>query len=61
MRGSVCRHPLKLTCNSVLFLAATAIVPWILGRFSLRTQLIATTLVAVVLGLIAAVLKRSAG
>ena len=35
----------------VLFFAVIAILPWFRWRFSLRTLLIATTLVAVVLGL----------
>ena len=34
-------------------------IPWISWRFSLRTLLIATTLVAVVLGLIVALVNRS--
>ena len=33
-------------------LVAIAVAPWIKGRFSLRTLLIATTLVAVMLGLV---------
>jgi hypothetical protein len=43
--------------------AAIAALPWIrlFSRFSLRTLLIATTLVAVVLGLIVAVLRWPAG
>jgi hypothetical protein len=48
----------------VLVIAATlATIPWIRwsSRFSLRTLLIATTLVAVVLGLIVAVLRWPAG
>jgi hypothetical protein len=36
----------------VFILAAIAAVPWIRWRFRLRTLLIATTLVAVVLGLV---------
>ena len=36
----------------VLLTATLAVVPWIKWRFSLRTLLIATTLVAVVLGII---------
>ena len=35
-----------------LLFAAVAAIPWLRWRFSLRTLLIATTLVAVVLGLI---------
>ena len=42
-------------------LAAIPWLPWWSNRFSLRTLLIATTLVAVVLGLIAAVLRWPAG
>lgn len=38
----------------VLFAAGLAVVPWIKWRFSLRTLLIATTLVAAGLGIIAA-------
>jgi hypothetical protein len=37
------------------------VIPWLRWRFSLRTLLIATTLVAVVLGLIIAVLRWPAG
>jgi hypothetical protein len=37
---------------AILVLATTAAMPWLRWRFSLRTLLIATTLVAVVLGLI---------
>ncbi len=40
---------------------ALATAPWLRFRFSLRTLLIATTLVAVVLGLIVAVLRWPAG
>jgi hypothetical protein len=42
-------------CVLILMLAAFAIVPWIRwsNRFSLRTLLIATTLIAIVLGLAA--------
>ena len=36
----------------VLLMAALAAVPWLRWRFSLRTLLIAMTLVAVVLGII---------
>jgi hypothetical protein len=36
----------------ILLLATTAILPWIRWRFSLRTLLIATTLIAILLGLI---------
>jgi hypothetical protein len=36
----------------VLTFGSIAVVPWILWRFSLRTLLIATTLIAAVLGLI---------
>jgi hypothetical protein len=42
-------------------LLALSVVPWIRWRFSLRTLLIATTLVAMVLGLIVAVLRWPAG
>ena len=38
-----------------------ATVPWLRYRFSLRTLLIATTLVAVVLGLIVYAVKSSTG
>jgi hypothetical protein len=41
--------------------AGAAGVPWVEGRFSLRALLIATTLVAMVLGLIVDVLKWPAG
>jgi hypothetical protein len=44
-----------------LSLDAIATLPWIRWRFSLRTLLIATTLVAVVIGLIVAVLRWPAG
>jgi hypothetical protein len=44
----------------VIIAATAATAPWI-RRFSLRTLLIATTLVAVVLGLIVAVLRWPAG
>ena len=37
----------------IAFIAAAGAVPWLHWRFSLRTLLIATTLVAVVLGVIA--------
>jgi hypothetical protein len=42
--------PVPYWC-SVLLAAALALAPWLRPRFSLRTLLIATTLVAVVLGL----------
>jgi hypothetical protein len=48
----------------VLLFAALAAAPWLpwwSKRFSLRTLLIATTLIAVVLGLIVAVLRWPAG
>ena len=47
----------------ILPAAILAIAPWLPwpSRFSLRTLLIATTLVAVVLGLVVAVLRWSAG
>ena len=48
----------------VVLAIVLAITPWmrqLRGRFSLRTLLIATTLVAVVLGLIVAVLRWPAG
>jgi len=35
----------------ILLLASLAVVPWMRWQFSLRTLLVATTLVAVVLGL----------
>jgi hypothetical protein len=41
----------------IAFVAAVGAAPWLRWRFSLRTLLIATTLVAVVLGLIVAVLR----
>ena len=41
--------------------ATLAVAPWLRWRFTLRTLLIATTLVAVVLGLIVAVLRWPAG
>jgi hypothetical protein len=41
----------------VLLVAAIGTAPWLPYRFSLRTLLIATTLVAVVLGVIVAVLR----
>jgi hypothetical protein len=43
---------------ALLILAAA---PWLPSRFSLRTMLIATTLIAVVLGLLVAVLRWPAG
>jgi hypothetical protein len=42
-------------------LLVSAAVPWLRWRFSLRTLLIATTLIAVVLGLVVYVLKWPAG
>jgi hypothetical protein len=39
-------------CLTVLFVSALATLPWLRWRFSLRTLLIATTLVAAVLGLV---------
>jgi hypothetical protein len=42
----------------ILISVAFAAVPWIHWRFSLRTLLIATTLIAVVLGLIVYVSQR---
>jgi hypothetical protein len=47
----------------ILLTAAIAAAPWLRWpkRFSLRTLLIATTLVAVVLGLIVAVLRWPVG
>jgi hypothetical protein len=46
-------NPQQFKLSYVVAVAATmAIVPWLFPRFSLRTLLIATTLVAVVLGLI---------
>jgi len=44
---------LLITC-----VAALAVLPWMRWRFSLRTLLIATTLVAVVLGLIVWTIRR---
>jgi hypothetical protein len=43
---------------AVLLVAASATLPWISWRFSLRTLLIATTLIAVVLGLAVWATKR---
>jgi hypothetical protein len=45
----------------VLPLSVLSAAPWIKWRFTLRTLLIATTLVALVLGLIVAVLRWPAG
>jgi hypothetical protein len=45
----------------VVGVAALALAPWLRCRFSLRTLLIATTLVAVVLGLIVAMVRWQAG
>jgi hypothetical protein len=44
---------------AVLFSAALATAPWLRWRFTLRTLLIATTLVAVVLGIAVYVASRS--
>jgi hypothetical protein len=44
----------------VVFCVCLSFVPWLPWRFSLRTLLIATTLLAVVLGLIVAVLRWAA-
>jgi hypothetical protein len=43
--------PIPFWCLAVAF-AALSVNPWICWRFTLRTLLMATTLVAVVLGLI---------
>jgi hypothetical protein len=45
-------------CLPLMFCIAGAIGPWLPWRFSLRTLLIATTLVAVVLGLIVWQVRR---
>jgi hypothetical protein len=44
---------------SVLLVTTLAVAPWVRWRFTLRTLLIATTLVAVLLALIAALNKMS--
>ena len=53
MRGSGIRVVLLPHWFDILFVASIAAAPWLRWRFSLRTLLIATTLVAAVLGLIA--------
>ena len=45
----------------IILSAAIAAIPWTKRRFSLRTLLIATTLIAVVLGLIVGLLRWPAG
>jgi hypothetical protein len=60
------RRPSSLTVKApywlvTLLIAASGVAPWIRWRFSLRALLIATTLVAMVLGLIVAVLRWPAG
>jgi hypothetical protein len=47
----------NLVLPCAVMLTALAAVPWLQGRFTLRTLLIATTLVAVMLGLVVAVLR----
>jgi Na+/glutamate symporter len=42
----------------ILLAGSIAVIPWLLYRFTLRTLLIATTLVAVVLGLIVYAVRR---
>ena len=49
------RYPIMPHWFPVLITAMVAIAPWITWRFSLRTLLIASTLIAVVLGIVVAV------
>jgi hypothetical protein len=53
VRSSVPFKHLPILLPFLCSMAATAVAPWLPWRFSLRTLLIATTLVAVVLGIIA--------